>query len=179
MKFFPTCAASHSIILAGYQRIYDGKYSERRRSTQFVFDSTFDRKDEQYVYRRPEKKHVCEHVVSFFSKKKDSFAHTLAHKTSILDLVDPEVLALQLTQDGAKPKRLSRFHCSEASNSSSSSDDEKPKLTKLESKKGSKMSRKKVVTFLNDKDDASSDVEESWPIEGTSNSNNGKMCFCI
>ncbi|CAM6126072.1 unnamed protein product [Calypogeia fissa] len=160
VEFFPRCAESYSFVLTGYQRIYDGNFSERRRSTQFVFDSTFDRKDDQYVYRRPEKKHVCEHVVSFYSKKQDSFAHTLAHKTSIVDPADPEVLALQLTEDGKKPKRLSRFHCSEASNSSSSSDDEKSKLQKPVKPKSA------VKTFLNDKDDASSDLEDTGPLEG-------------
>ncbi|KAL3697570.1 hypothetical protein R1sor_011646 [Riccia sorocarpa] len=142
--FYGEEAGLYSAIFAGYSRVYDGKSCERRRSTQFVFDKISDRPDEQYTFRRPEKKHVCEHVVSFHSKKDNKFLHTLTHKTSIIDPPDPEVLALHLDESGKKPKRLSRYHCSEASNSGSEEDDGEP-LTK---KRGRALSQPKLKARL-------------------------------
>ncbi|KAL2644339.1 hypothetical protein R1flu_011926 [Riccia fluitans] len=121
--FYGEQAGLYSVIFVGYSRVYDGKSCERRRSTQFVFDKISDRPDEQYTFRRPRKKHVCEHVLTFHSKKESKFLHTLTHKTSIIDLPDPELLALNFDENGKKPKRMSRYHCSEASNSGSEEDD--------------------------------------------------------
>ncbi|OAE24036.1 hypothetical protein AXG93_4079s1260 [Marchantia polymorpha subsp. ruderalis] len=165
ISFTPNEEGLYSYIYAAYCRLFDGRTCERRRSTQFAFDKISDRPDEQYTFRRPEKKHVCEHVLTFHSKKDDKFVHTLVHKTSIVDPADPEILALNFNEDGTKPRRLSRYHCSEASNSGSEEDGFRPPKKSLTKKE---LSRARINAYLQNVEDGSSDLsaQDAWPSGG-------------
>lgn len=173
ISFTPNEEGLYSYIYAAYCRLFDGRTCERRRSTQFAFDKISDRPDEQYTFRRPEKKHVCEHVLTFHSKKDDKFVHTLVHKTSIVDPADPEILALNFNEDGTKPRRLSRYHCSEASNSGSEEDGFRPPKKSLTKKE---LSRARINAYLQNVEDGSSDLsaQDAWP-SGGGNREEGKL----
>jgi hypothetical protein len=76
-------ATTFKATLVGKTRIFDGQFSRRPAAPKFEFDSALEPIDKQYVYRRPSTKHICEHVVTFFSNRTSQFQSLLVHKTSL------------------------------------------------------------------------------------------------
>jgi len=56
----------------------------------FEFDSLIDKIDNQYIYRRPSTKHMCEHVVTYLNRRTSQFRSLLVHKTSVGGHVNPD-----------------------------------------------------------------------------------------
>jgi len=83
-------ATNFKAIIVGKTRIHDGQFTRKLVAPKFEFDSTLDKIDKQYIYRRPSTKHVCEHVVTYFNKRTSQFQSLLVHKTSLGDHVHLE-----------------------------------------------------------------------------------------
>ncbi|XP_073389836.1 uncharacterized protein [Physcomitrium patens] len=85
-------AASYKAIFIGRTLIHDGQFQLKAEAPQFAFDSTLEKLDKQFIYRRPSTMHVCEHVVTYFNKRTSQFQSLLVHKTSVGDHVHLEQL---------------------------------------------------------------------------------------
>lgn len=96
-------ATDFKATLVGKTRIHDGQFTRRPTAPKFEFDSTLDPINKQYIYRRPSTKHICEHVVTFFSQRTSQFQSLIVHKTSLSDHVHLEQLNARKTSKKGGP----------------------------------------------------------------------------